>query len=473
MRAEATARAARLAVSVVTATAASGCLLGPDYARPGVEVPASYGPGGSPAPAPPIEQAWWRLFDDPTLTFLEEEALAANQNLQVALAHVVEARATARITASQFYPVLTFDPSFTAQHLSANRPATGNFQIKGINIKDIQIPFDLSYELDLWGKIRRSVESSADVALATQSDADTVALTLTADVALQYFTLRSLDDQLAILEATIRVYGEQVHVEQIRQSAGIVSDLDLYQAQTQLRSAQAQEADTLRQRHDTEHALAVLCGRAAPDFRIAPATTTAQRAAPEVPAGVPSELLERRPDIASAEANLASANAEIGVAETLFFPSVQIFAVAGLESADAATLFTWPSRAASVGPSISMPIFEGGRLRGNLDAARARYDQAVGSYRQTVLAAFQEVEDALTDVQQRGVQQTALDQAVVAAGQAAKVARIQYQSGIVDYLEVVVTEQARLTLELQQAQVAQQRQIAAVALVKSLGGGWR
>jgi multidrug efflux system outer membrane protein len=462
---------ARSLLAPLASLALSGCLLGPDYVRPDLAVPPHFASSPGREPAPPIDPRWWTLFGDPTLTALEEQALSANQDVQQALARVRQSRAEARVTESQFYPVLTLDPSYSAERLSANRPSLTGSPVSAENIEDIQIPFDLSYELDLWGKIRRSVESSVDTALATQYDAAVVALTLSADVALQYFTLRALDVQRQVLADSIAVFRDQLNVVQIRFGSGLVTELDVAQAQTQLRSAEAQRADVVRQRADTEHALALLCGRPAPDFRVAPSEIALTP--PEVPAGVPAQLLERRPDVAEAEATLAAANAQVGVAQTLFLPSVQIVALAGFESADAATVFNWESRAASIGPRISVPIFEGGKLTANLDAARAAYDAQVAAFRQVVLAAFRDVEDALTDVQQRRIQLDALDQAVVAARRSVKIARIQYVSGLVDYLSVVVVEQARLNLELQQAQVAQQQLIASALLVKALGGGWQ
>lgn len=462
---------ARLLLAALAALALPGCMLGPNYVRPEVAVPPHFASSPDREPAPPIDPRWWTLFDDPALTALEEQALAANQDVQQALARVQQSRAEARVTQSQFYPVVTLDPSFTAERLSPNRPSITGSPVSTAHIQDIQIPFDLSYELDLWGKIRRSVESSVDTALATQYDAAVVALTLSADVALQYFTLRALDVQRQVLEDSIAVFRDQLNVVQIRFRSGLVTELDVAQAQTQLRSAEAQLADVVRQRADTEHALALLCGQPAPDFRVAPSEIVLSP--PVVPAGVPAQLLERRPDVAEAEATLAAANAQVGVAQTLFLPSVQIVALAGFESADAATVFNWESRAASIGPRISVPIFEGGQLTANLDAARAAYDEQVAAFRQVVLAAFRDVEDALTDVQQRRIQLDALDEAVVAARRSVKIARIQYVSGLVDYLSVVVVEQARLNLELQQAQVAQQQLIASALLVKALGGGWQ
>jgi NodT family efflux transporter outer membrane factor (OMF) lipoprotein len=457
--------------AILVAGALSGCLLGPNYTRPSVAVPSSYASAPGQTLAQPIAPAWWTLFADPTLTGLEEQALGDNQDLQASLARVAESRAVSRIAESQFYPVATLDPSFTSARLSPNRPSVGSATVKAEHVKDIVIPFDLSYELDLWGKIRRSVEASTDTALATELDAAVVSLTLSADVALQYFTLRSLDAQNSVLDGAVQVFRDELNVVEIRYHSGIVSELDVAQAETQLRAAEAQQADVQRQRSDTEHALAVLCGRPAPEFNIASASIAL--APPDVPAGVPSQLLERRPDVAGAEATLAAANAQIGVADALFFPSLEIVATGGLESATSANLLDWESRFYSIGPSASLPIFEGGRLVANRDAALAAYDAQTAAFRQVVLSAFREVEDALTDVRQRRVQREALDHAVDSARNAVKVARIQYVAGIVDYLSVVVTEQARLNLELQQAQVAQQQLIASALLVKALGGGWQ
>jgi len=457
---------AALAASV----ASGGCLLGPHYQRPDVETPASYRGAPAAAAAQSLDSDWWRLFGDATLNQLEEQARAANQDLQVAMARVAEARATARIAESDFFPVITLDPTHQHQRTSGNLPL-GSSAVEGKTTSDTQVPFDLSYEIDLWGRVRRTFESATASAHASEDAYGVVALTLAADVAQQYFSLRSLDAQDAILRDSVEVFREQVQLVEARYRAGLVSELDVAQARTQLETTLAQQADVLRQRAEAEHALAVLCGRAAPEFTVAPEPLALEP--PQVPAGLPSELLEHRPDVAEAEQQLVAANAEIGAAEALFFPQLRLTGAAGLESADFADLLKWESRIWSIGPSVSVPVFEGGRLRANLKGAKARYDQAVASYRQIVLGAFRDVEDALVGVRRRAEQGEAETRAVAAAVRAVAVAKSQYVHGIADYLQVIVADRTRLDLELAAAQTQQQRLVATVLLVKAVGGGWR
>jgi outer membrane protein, multidrug efflux system len=298
-----------------------------------------------------------------------------------------------------------------------------------------------------------------------------VELTVAVGVATNYFALRSLDAQGAILDESRGIFEEQVRVVDSRHRAGLVSDLDLAQAQTQLASTIADQADVARARAEVEHALAVLCGRAASDFSVP--VQRLDLAPPVIPAGVPSELLQNRPDVASAEQSLVAANAEVGVAKALFFPQVRLTGAAGLESASFGDLVKWESRLWEIGPSISAPIFEGGRLRANLSAAEARYAEQVASYRQSVLSAFQDVEDALVGIQLRDRQANALADAVESSGRAAQVSRAQYDRGIADYLQVAIAETNHLNLKLQAAQVDEQKLDAAVLLVRAIGGGWQ
>jgi multidrug efflux system outer membrane protein len=445
-----------------------GCAVGPNYQRPEVEVPASYrGPNAASGAA--VDTEWWKLFGDPTLTALEEEARDANQALQLAVARVDEARATARIARADFFPTITLDPQYTVGRESPNRPfAVGK---TGAYFQDVQVPFDLSYEIDFWGRVRRSFESSTAAAMATVHDYQFVELTVAVGVATNYFAIRSLDAQGAILDESRGVFEEQVRVVDSRHRAGLVSDLDLAQAQTQLASTIAQQADVARARAEVEHALAVLCGRAAPDFSVPVQPLDLEP--PVIPAGVPSELLQNRPDVASAEQSLVAANAEIGVAKALFFPQVRLTGAAGLESASFGDLVKWESRLWEIGPSVSAPIFEGGRLRANLSAAEARYAQQVANYRQAVLGAFRDVEDALVGVQLRAQEGDAVADAVESSGRAAAVSKAQYDRGIADYLLVAVTETTHLNLKLQAAQLQEQKLDAAVLLVRAIGGGWQ
>jgi multidrug efflux system outer membrane protein len=451
----------------------SGCLLGPDYQRPALDVPSGYREeAAAGSAAQPLDSEWWKLFGDPALTGLEEQARAANQDLQLAIARVAEARATARISESDFFPVLTMDPSYTRARLSANRPlsTSGSSAGKAAHTTDIIVPFDLSYEIDLWGRVRRSFESATAAARASENDYGVVALTLAADVAANYFAIRSLDAQEATLRDSVGIFADQLRLVESRYRAGIVSELDVAQARTQLATTVSQRADVQRLRAESEHALAVLCGRPASEFSIP--EQPLDLGPPEIPAGLPSQLLERRPDVAEAEQNLVAANAEVGVAKTLFCPQVRLTGAAGLESASFGDLLEAESRIWALRPSISVPIFEGGRLRANLAGAKARHDQAVAVYRQTVLGAFRDVEDALVGVRLRAAQGDAVAEAVAAAARAVFIARSQYDHGITDYLQVIIAEGTHLDLELQSAQIQQQRLLTAVLLVKAIGGGW-
>jgi len=453
------------------ALAVAGCAVGPDYERPALDVPGAYRePAAAAQAAAPAEGEWWRLFADPDLDALEEQVRIANQDLQLAIARVDEARATARIARSELMPTVTLDPSYTVGKVSPNRPLAPAARQNGTYFQDVVIPFDLSYEIDLWGRVRRSFESATAAARASERDFEFVSLSLAAEVATEYFGVRSLDAQAAVLDRSRDVFAEQLRVVEARRRAGLVSDLDVAQARTQLASTIGRQADVARQRAELEHSLAVLCGQPASGFSIAERPLDALP--PEIPAGVPSDLLARRPDVVEAEQNLVSANAEIGVAKALFFPQVRLTGAAGLESVSLTAVARWESRLWEIGPSISMPIFEGGRLRANLSAAEARWAQSVASYRETVLGAFRDVEDALVGVRLRADQDAAVRDAVEASGRAAEVARAQYDRGIVDYLQVAVAEATHLDLELQAAQVAEQRLDASIQLVKAIGGGW-
>jgi multidrug efflux system outer membrane protein len=348
-----------------------------------------------------------------------------------------------------------------------NAPATGT---PSNYTTDIVVPFDLSYEIDLWGRVRRTFESATASARASEAAYGVVTLTLSADVASAYFALRALDAQEAILRDSIAIFADQVRLTESRERAGIVSMLDVAQARTQLANTRAQLADVERQRAEVQHALAVLCGQPAPDFAIPPQPL--DLTPPPIPAGVPSQLLEHRPDVAEAEQNLVAANAEVGVAEALFFPQVRLTGAAGLEGTNFGNLLDWESRIWAIGPSVSAPIFEGGRLRANLSGAEARYGENVAAYRQAVLGAFRDVEDALVGVRLRAEQGDSVAEALTAAALAVSTSRSQYDHGIADYLQVIVAQATKLSLELQAEQIREARLDATVLLVKSIGGGW-
>jgi multidrug efflux system outer membrane protein len=342
---------------------------------------------------------------------------------------------------------------------------------QGSAYNNFTIPLDLTYELDIWGRVRRSIESARAQEQADADDLEAVRLAIQAEVTSDYFALRALDTEQALLRSSIEVFRKSLELTRNRRAGGIVSDLDVAQAETVLRTTQAQLPANALQRAQFEHALAVLTGRTAIDFRIAERTLT--DAPPVIPPGLPSELLERRPDISAAERRMAAANAGIGVAKAAFFPTVRFNGLAGFESLDAGTLFDWPSRAWAVGPSLTLPIFEGGQLRANLQLAKAGYEETVANYRQSVLTAFAEVEDNLAAQTLLASQYDEQSAALQAARRQLEISNNRYRDGLVTYLEVATAENTALDIERTAVRLRGQQLVAAVSLVKSLGGGWQ
>src|SRR5216683_2348495 len=460
------------ALSTVIVVAA-GCAVGPNYARPPVEEPALFKSGGAGEPAPPIQTDWWRLYGDPELDQLIASAHASNQTLRQAVARVDQARALARVAGSFLYPTISVDPSYSRTRYSGNRRSTitGQKVQSGRTLNDWRIPFDLTYEIDVWGRVRRSFESARAQAAASADDLGVVRLTVETDVAQFYYGLRSLDAQLQILTDNVAAYREQVRLLSVQLKTGLVSPIVLNQAQAQLQAALAQQRDVERARADLEHALAILCGRPAPSFTVA-ANPLHEAVPPTVPPGLPAQLLARRPDVAEAEQNVVAANAQIGVATAEFFPRFMLTATAGLESADLSALFTWQSRAASILPSVSIPIFQGGRLRANLEAIKASYRQTVAAYVNQVLIAYGDVENALTDLHAFSDEVGSLREAVSASQNYLRLAQAQFKYGLVDYLIVIDAERTLLANQLSLAQAVNSHMAASIQLIKALGGGW-
>lgn len=449
-------------------TAAGACTVGPDYERPPVDAPAGYksaGPGESAAHG--LTPDWWTLFKDPELTGLEEAAIRANQDLGAAMARVDQARAGLRASKSPLYPSLEFNPSINRLRTSEN---TAQARGGTIAFTDIRFPFDLSYEVDLWGKIRRGIEAAEAQARASVDDLALVLHTLEADVATTYFSIRSLDSQVVILDRTVASYRRQVELLQTQLKAGLVGKITLVQAESLLYSTQSQQADIRRQRADLEHALAVLLSKAPSDFSLPVKTLDLEP--PKVPAGLPAELLRRRPDVAEAEANLAIASAQIGIAVAQYYPDLQLTGSAGWESLDFRHLPNWQSRIWSIGASALTPLFEGGRLDANLDQARARYAELLAAYRGRVLIAYRDVEDALTDLHLRSDAAQSQTKAVDSAREYVRLADAQYQQGLISYFQVIDAERTLLGNELSAAQLASQRLVSTVQLIKALGAGW-
>ena len=388
-----------------------GCKVGPDYKRPpATTIPTAYtgatnvvstdsGATNVWKVAQPQAQLpkgnWWETFGDAELNDLERQASAANQQLKIAVARLDEARAQMDVTRAGLFPNISLSGSYTRQRSSPNAPlsTTGAASGKGATFNDFLVPLTLGYEVDLWGRVRRSVESARAQAQASADDLETIKLMIQAEVAVDYFTLRALDAQRAVLNSSIQVFTKSLQLTRNLRAGGAVSDLDVAQSLTVLKTTEAQLPAVTLQRAQFEHAIALLVGQPASTFHVSEHALSA--APPLIPPGLPSALLERRPDISAAERRMASANASIGVAKAAFFPTVQLNGLAGFESLNTGTLFNWSSRLWAVGPSITLPIFEGGKLRAGLRFAKATYDEMVASYRQSVLTAFSEVEDNL------------------------------------------------------------------------------
>jgi len=452
----------------------AGCAVGPNYQRPPVDTPPAWkeaGPWKQAAPRDEIAKGdWWTLFGDATLDDLEKQATTSNQNLRAAVARVSEARATARIAEADFFPNITLDPQAAEIHTTANQlkpPGTNYSSYTGTSL---QVPLDLSYEVDIWGRVRRTFEAATATAEASVADYETVLLTLKSDVAQDYFSMRSLDAEHALLVRTAADRQKALNLVQDRFKGGASSALDLAQAQTQLSAVQAEATDIGVRRSQLEHALAVLTGRPPAGFTIP--EHPLDLALPPVPAGLPSELLERRPDVAEAERLMAAANARIGVAKAAFFPVVRLTGDFGVESSDIANLFTWGSRSWGIGPSISIPIFEGGALSANLKNIKAAYDEATANYRQQALVAFEDVEDGLSGLRILSTEAAQQGQAADAARRAAQLSDDQYKNGLVNYLQIVDAEQTELDNERIAVQINGQRFVTTVMLIKALGGGW-
>ena len=452
------------------------CTVGPDYKRPDV---ANITPLdwhwkiAEPKDAVPKGE-WWKLFKDPALDELEAVAVLNNQNLRAAVARIDEYRAAARISRSQFFPELSLDPSVSRQRTSANQPIAipipSQFKVVSMDLNSFIVPLDLSYEVDLWGRVRRSLESAQALAEASVADYDNVVLALTSDVAVNYFTVRSLDAEIAILRRTVELRNESIRILADRFKIGTIPESDLDQAKTELASDNADLADLSRQRAETLNAIALLCGRPASSFELRECPLTA--APPVVPTGLPSSLLERRPDIARAERNLAAKNAQIGVARAAYFPVLHLTGQAGYLSNKVDNLFSDESRIWSFGPGVSLPLFTGGRTAAGVEQAKASYEENLSDYRQTVLTAFKEVEDSLAQIVFTNEQAAAQDDAIALAERVNTLAEDRYEAGAISRFELLDAEQNKLQYERRRAQTEGRRFGAGVRLIKALGGGW-
>ncbi len=453
--------------------------VGPDYRKPETPTPgefksvAEYGTWKQGTPQDHLpKNGWWELFGDPALNELEERATSANFDLKAALMRVEQARAAARIRKGELFPQINASPSYNRQRYSPNQePSFG-----AITATTISAPLDLSYEIDLFGRVRRGFEAARADAAASVAAYHNLMLTLQGDVAINYFRLRALDSDIATVARTIGLRNEQLSLVQGRFNAGVGNELDVARAETELANTQAEAAALERQRSAVENALAVLVGTNPSEFRIAANSGTNELWNPEppiVPPALPSELLERRPDVAEAERQIAAANARVGVAKAAAFPIVRLTGSAGYVSGDFESLFNWDSRVWSIGPSISIPLFAGGRIRAGKAQARAAYEEAISNYRQRILNAFADVETSLSALTSLNAEKQAQERALANSRKAAELADTRYKAGFVSYLEVVDANRAVLQSERAFVQVAAQRMNDTVRLIKALGGGWQ
>ena len=451
----------------------SGCAVGPKYHPPVVQAPPTYKEVGNWKPAQPNDQnlggTWWTIFQDPQLDALELQVNVSNQNLKAAEAQYRQARAVLRYYRADYYPTVTAGPSATRTRVSAHRPPPSSI-FDGITYNDFVLPFDFSYQADVWGRVRKNVESYREQAQATAADLASINLSLHANLAIDYFLARSLDAQEQLLNSTVTQYEQALELIENRFAGGIASEVEVQQARTQLETTRAQAIDVGVARAQYEHAVAILIGKPPAEFSLPPLPLTAPP--PDIPVSVPSELLERRPDIAAAERRVAAANAQIGVAKSAYYPLINLAASGGFESSSITTLLTGPSGLWSFGLSALTTVFDGGRRRAASDQAYAVYDQEVANYRQTVLTGFQQVEDSVAALRILEHEAQTQEKAVAAARRYLDLAVTRYNGGVTSYLEVTTAQNAALAAEITAVNVLGRRMVDAVSLVQALGGGW-
>jgi multidrug efflux system outer membrane protein len=471
----------RIVVALVAA-ALSGCSLIPKFEQPPVEIPAQYkelgaeerGSWKEAQPADALARGeWWKIFHDPLLEELELQAVNANQNLKSAAARVAQSRALLGVTAADRYPQGTIGFGPTRSHPSA----VSQGLIDGTNTKPVTIwraPLTVSYEVDLFGRVSSNVAAARNDVEVSEALYRSVLLSLQADVAQSYFNVRAIDAELGVLRETVRTREDNVRLLQRRFDLGDIGELDLARAKTELSTTRTDAIGLERQRAQVEHALAVLLGKPPASFALAPAPHAAD--VPSVPPGLPSALLERRPDIAAAQRRMIATNARIGVARSAFFPSLNLTGLAGFESNELSNLFNWSSRTWLLGPLfgtiLSMPVFDGGRNRANLNRSWAALDESVADYRQSVLIAFAEVEDNLAGLRVLSAQSEATQDSLTSAGRSLKLADTRYRAGATSYLDVIDAQRGVLSIRRLDVQIAGARATSTVALIRALGGGW-
>jgi outer membrane protein, multidrug efflux system len=468
-------RASAVAVGLVAVTLLSGCAVGPEYQRPPAPVPSRFKesagtPADTSATTPIAYSDWWRVFNDPTLDRLEQDAGAANQDIRIAVARVDQAEAAARYARSFISPTIGVAPLAARTREAQDRPNNGNTGGRAATFNDFQLPVVFSYEVDAWSRVRRSLEVARDVQQATEADLRFVRLSIESNIAVDYFSVRENDAERAVLDSTVDQLQQALDLTTNRFTAGIASELEVKQAKTLLDQTRAQAQGLDVQRSQLEHAIAVLTGRPASEFSL-PASPF-DGLPPTVPVGLPAEVLGRRPDIAAADRNVAAATAQIGVARAAYLPKISLTGGAGFESVAIGSLLGWQNAIASLAASAVTPLFTGGRNRAGLDEAIAAFRGSLAQYEKTVLIAWQDVEDQLAALRILAGEAESEAAAVADAGSAVAIATNRYRAGLVGYLDVLVAQSTLLANERVAAQISGQRMVATVALVRALGGGW-
>ena len=452
----------------------TGCAVGPKYVRPTTQIPAAYKESANWKKAQPqdemIRGAWWRIFNDPRLDALEAEVNISNQNIAVAQAQFAQSYALVQAARSSFFPTLGTTASYTRSHGSSGS-GNGSSSNSKNTVSNNLLSADVNWEIDLWGKIRRTMEANSANAQASSADLENARLSAQAQLAQDYFQLCSLDAQKKLLDDTETIYQKFFDLTKHRYTSGVAAQSDVIQAKTQLEAIEAQSIDIGVQRSQLEHAIAVLIGKPASNFSI-PALTQSIFPIPSIPLGIPSQLLERRPDIAAAERTVAAANALIGVAESAYYPTLTLSASGSYQSSNLANLFSSPNPLWSLGPTLVETIFDAGLRQAQTAQAKAVYDADVASYRQTVLTAFQQVEDNLAALRILEQEAQVQDTAVKDARKAVELETNQYKAGTVSALDVINSQATALTVEKAAVIILGERMNACVLLIQYLGGGW-
>ncbi len=453
-----------------------GCTVGPRYKRPTAQVPDTWkgeGPWQAAAPKDAIPKgAWWKIFHDAELDRLEQELLQANQSLDAARDRLLQARAQARIASSAYFPVLSTDPSGQRMRFSGNRPLEG---AKPANVVPdtesvFAVPFSVSYELDLFGRVHRNLEAANASLQGSAADLENVRLVLTAELAADYFNLRESDREAGVVRQSVEIQQRGLDLVNHRHEGGVANGLEVAQQAALLDSTATQLQLVLQQRAQYEHAIAVVTGKSASVFSVAEAPFDATP--PAIPTGVPSEILERRPDVATSERQMAFENAQVGIAMTAFYPHITLSGGGSWESRDITTLVNAPSAMWSLGGDLLQPIFNGGRNRANLASSRAAYDESVANYRESVLVAFQQVEDGLSGLALLAQAMKTQQAAVADSRRALALANDRYVGGVTTYLDVITAQSTLLSNERLATQLLGQQMTTSVYLVKALGGAW-